>query len=296
MSNLFGVVLTEKKPAVIEVPEDRDLIITRAALSGNANGATVLSMQSEEIPESLVFGTLRSPACEQFELDCNIAAGSELQFSVKGPNEVHLTGYYNLRGPMEWDSDISSYDSEDEGGLHHLLDMGGYDSKDDSSFSQVESVEDSGDEEMGEDIIEESLSESPVKGKSPAAKQFPTEYFGQKVGSPAAAPQKPAGKKPDAKKPEAKPVEAKKPEASKDKKKKDKKDKKVAAAPAAETQGVKRPAPTTPDEKPAAKKQKTAPAASPAGASPGPTYGCSVCQKQFRSEVGRDSHQKAMHS
>jgi len=309
--------LTEKKPAVIEVPDDRDLIITRAALSGGANGATVLSMQAEEIPEPLVFGTLRSPSTEQFELDCNIAAGSILQFSVKGPNEVHLTGYYNLRGPMDWEdgygSGLSDLEDDSDEGLRQLLEMEGYNSEEDSSFTSVEDVEDveiSGDEEMGEEI--ESLSESPKKkGKGPAVTEFPTEYFGVKsLGAHAA-------KKPEAKheakreKHHAKPADAPKPPAAKQpeakpdgegKKKKEKKHKKEKTAaptpaPAAatpETKGVKRPAPTTPEEKPDAKKQKTGPApTTPPGAAKG--FSCPVCSKSFKTEVGRDSHKDAMH-
>jgi len=142
------VIVTASKPASITVPEAHDLIITRAALNGGTAGACVLSVKSDE-PDApdLVLGTLGSEKFEQCELDINIAAGSQLGFSMSGPNEIHLTGYFNQL------PDFSSDDDEEgDHQLQSLLNLEGYSSAEDSDFEGPSSEDD---EVMGSDADED---------------------------------------------------------------------------------------------------------------------------------------------
>jgi len=294
MSNLFGVIVSEQEsPVTVEVPCDCDLVITRAALSGSASGSTVLSIQTEDFPEPIVFGTFRSSTVEQIALDCNIAADSTLNLQVKGPNEVHLTGYYNFR---EIDEDDKS---SEEGNLEGLLDMKDYNSSDDADFSagSVESVSDSFDEDMpDESDISSTSPQKPVR-PSPVIQEFPTQHF--EFGNRSAKKEKVAKvtAKQEVKPKKDKTMEKKGKDHKKEKKKKEEptkvelpkqKETKKEVAPH-DTKGVKRAAPGTPEETPSAKKQKKAAVPIP----PGQGFACPGCGKVLGSEHGREQHMKS---
>ena len=121
-SQFIGVSVSAGKPGVVDVPPDRNfLVITRAALSGAATGPTVLSLKRGE--EQFVLGTFRAGVVDHMELDIKIdqddpfAYGYDsseeesepvpVSFVTTGPNEVHITGYFNS-------VQMESYDSEDE--------------------------------------------------------------------------------------------------------------------------------------------------------------------------------------
>jgi len=112
--NLWAVSVTAASPVVVTVPDDLDLLITRAALASTATGPNILSYEAEKETEGavpkIVLGTLRYDKVEQFELDICASASSTLRFFLKGTGEVHLSGYYNAIVGLSGDSDFDSDD------------------------------------------------------------------------------------------------------------------------------------------------------------------------------------------
>lgn len=118
---LLGVSVESGKPGVVDVPYDRNfLVITRAALSGTATGPTVLSLKRGD--DQFVLGTFRAGVVDQMELDIKIdqddpfAGGYDsseeeadspvpVSFVTTGPNQVHVTGYFNSIQMESYDSD-----------------------------------------------------------------------------------------------------------------------------------------------------------------------------------------------
>jgi len=125
--NLWAVSVSEKNPAVVSVPVDRDLLITRAALATTISGTNQLSYSNEG--QTFVLGTLRFEACEQFELDMCVSSSSNITFSLKGKGTVHLSGYYNALCVVTSESE----DSDDY--VSGVLDLS--DSSDDADFMSV---------------------------------------------------------------------------------------------------------------------------------------------------------------
>jgi len=91
---LWHATVSGKTPFSLEVPSDRDLWVLRAALVNTETGPNVLSYSTG--PQDVVLGTLRYEHTEQFKLDMCVTADSGIQFSVKGPGEVQLSGHYEL--------------------------------------------------------------------------------------------------------------------------------------------------------------------------------------------------------
>jgi len=191
--NLWGNKVTESKPVKIEVPYDRDLLITRVALGPGTSKAhqTYLYLvnhdqqNAEGGDESFVIGTLRAEHSEQFEVDINVASGSTLSFRVKGPGEIHLTGYYN-RLQADSDDDENQYDSysesfssgdeenseEEDSDLEARINryMGGEDSSSGEDYQEEGQVETAS--ESDSDMDDEGQTKSPVKQKTTESTQI----------------------------------------------------------------------------------------------------------------------------
>jgi len=181
--NLWGVCVTEKSQSVVEVPEDRDLLITRIALGpGAPKGVpTIISLVNNDYDdETYVLGTLRGETCEQFEVDVNICADSIVTLKVSGPGNVHLVGYYNRLSSFESDDDMfgehnygSNSDSDSDSGESDEINarvqayMGGGDSSsgddDYDDRGHVEEVSNDSDSDIDVDEVD---SKSPVKQKN----------------------------------------------------------------------------------------------------------------------------------
>jgi len=208
--NLWGVNVTEKTETRVDVPDDRDLLITRLSLGPGApkNVPTFVYLINHDIDEKYVLGTLRAEGVEQFEVDVNIAAESSISLNVSGPGTVHFVGYYNrlpedgYSGYSDSLSDFDSDDSDSEGdaGLNAKIAayMGGSDS------SSGEDYEDAGDvEELSEtdsDIdVEENSAKSPVKQKQTQQIQPKPQVQQHIQTKPQAKPQTKPQAKPQAK-------------------------------------------------------------------------------------------------
>jgi hypothetical protein len=174
--NLWGAKVTQKTISNIDVPEDRDLLITRIALApgsekGKAVVVSLVNLESEDgSTPSFVLGTLRAEACEQFEVDINVSNGSSVGLQVTGPGEVHFSGYYNrisILGSDDsyLDSDDDSIDSDDyDAHLNRKVNqyMGGDSSSgEDYEDNQVEEMS-SSDDDMDDEQVHP---KSPVKPK-----------------------------------------------------------------------------------------------------------------------------------
>jgi len=185
--NLWGVRVTETKATNIEVPEDRDLLVTRFALAPGTrkDQPTYIYLTNHEREPTdedreFIIGTLRAELCEHFELDINVASGSKLSFRVKGPGEIHITGYYNRLGTQDSYDSYGSSDSEDYGS-NSFDDDGSSDDQDSDLNARINrymggdssSGEDYDDEgrvetvsEDDSDMDDESKTKSPVKQKT----------------------------------------------------------------------------------------------------------------------------------
>jgi len=172
--NLWGVNVTESKKAHLEVPDDRDLLITRLSLGPGApkNVPTVVWFVNHDIDEEkYVLGTLRAETCEQFEIDVNIAADSSFSLEVTGPGTVYFIGYFNMlpdysdEYPSFSDSE-SDLDSENDEGMNARVHayMGGSDSSDSEDYEDHGHVEEVSSSDSDIDV-EESVGKSPVKQK-----------------------------------------------------------------------------------------------------------------------------------
>jgi len=294
MSSLWGVVLSASKPHDLEVPEDRDLIVTRAALVGESAGANVLSVKNGD--QTLVLGTLRSNGTEQFELDLNISAGSTLGFLMTGPNQIHLIGYYNLVF-----LDGESYDSDSGEGYEGPFDLEGYESASDEDFSgNVEDVSDSSQDEMDEDGENPSPVKSVTFAKRPNQTASSQPSKKQKTGEAAAKVTASSPKEPKHKevpKKEAPKKEAPKKEAPK--KESPKPAPKPAPKESPKPAPKEAPKPQKAQQSPKGGKEPEKPAAA-LPATPGKTqqvFPCTVagCGKKFKSETGLQSHVDTKH-
>jgi len=302
MASLFwGVSISESTQATVEVPQDRGLIVTRAALAGSKQGANVLKLKSTA---EFVLGTLRYEGVEQFEMDLIVAAGSSVTFSMTGSNQIHISGYYNLAYGDEDDSIEQYSDYSDE--PFDAIDLEGYSSGEDSfdsdEFDEISSGDDSDDtspvvEQLSSDD-EEAVPKAPVaaieapKRKAKAA---------QKPAETKPAETKPAETKPAETKPaETKPAETKQESAKPAKKKKGKKQNTDQPAPPTETgptetkQPLKRPNPTPEEEVPQnQKKQKTQAPTQPATEG---QFTCEPCKRSFKTIVAFNQHNQSKHA
>lgn len=214
--NLWGINVTEKTESEVQVPEDRDLLITRIALGpGAPKGVpTVVSLVNHDYDdETYILGTLRAETCEQFELDVNICSDSSVTLKVQGPGSVHFVGYYNRLASFEDSySDYSDYgesdSDQDEDGINERVKayMGGDSSsgEDYDDVGNVESYDSDSDLDMDEET--ENPSKSPVKNKQTQ----PIQTKPVAASKPAAQPaQQPAQQK------NQQPVQAKPPQQQK---------------------------------------------------------------------------------
>lgn len=300
MSQLWGVSISDKKEASVEVPEDRDLIVTRAALVGSSAGANVLSIKNGE--QTLVLGTLRSAAVEQFELDLNVCAGSTFSFLMTGPNEIHLTGYYNM----------VYADSDDTDSYEGPFDLAGYSSQSDDDFAG------SGEDESSDESMEEDgVTPSPMKPgpktdkrKAPQAPGLPAKKQRTELGAlpTQATPTTPPSAKKKTGTDITKPAKGGKQETTPKKTEEPKKEEAKKDEPKETT------TPPPKQEKKGAKKvggQKAGGAAAPkgkeAGGKPqeqkgpakkkqgGGEFACTACSKKFNTDQARLQHTAQAH-
>jgi hypothetical protein len=285
-SALWGAQITAGSTVVVEVPTDRGLILTRAALVGYEPGPNVLSVKSGD--DEFVLGTMRETTVEQLELDIILSSGSEVSFSMTGQNKIHLTGYYNLAYGEQQSYD-ESYEYEDDTDEELIEEM----SSDYEDFPQPTKPKQTTTQTA---IVKEVLAISAVKEKQPAPaapavkeQQAPKKRAGatelpEEEGPPAKKQKtdaKPAAK--SAGKPAGKPAKAAaKPAAAKP----------AAAKPAAAKPAAAKPTPpkkekTTP-EKPAS--EKTTPASTPGN------FACEPCKKTFKTETALTQHKTQKHS
>jgi len=235
----------KKNPYQLTVPDEWNLMITRAALATTEKAPTVLSVKSDD--EAYVLGTFRWEGVEQFTLDILIVGGSELEFIVKGKGEIHLSGYVNMR--CEVDSDDMDSDSDDSDGF----DIEG----------PMDSESDSFDGMAIEDVTEQEEAKTKVTTNAKS---------GTRLGSPKLPVSPKDVAKIEEKKPEPAKTEAPNPPGGKKKRKRNKGGQQTPNKTPPETPETKSPATTpsgartpqaaaqTPEAKPAAKGQ-TPPAA-----------------------------------
>jgi len=167
-THLWGVNVTEKAESKQDVPDSRDLLITRAALGPGApkNTPTVVYLVNHDNnDDSYVLGTLRAEACEQFELDINIASESSITLKVTGPGTVHFSGYYNLLPAYgdSFDDELTDSDEIDEMDRRVAAYMGGEDSSSGEDYQETGNVEEI--TYTDSDIDADEGSKSPVKQK-----------------------------------------------------------------------------------------------------------------------------------
>jgi len=179
--NLWGVSATEKTEQLVDVPGDRDLLVTRIALGPNApkGVATVVSLVNHDYDdETYVLGTLRAESCEQFECDVNICSESSVTFKVTGPGTVHFVGYYNRLASFEDDysdySDEESYSDELDSDDEEINSDDEYDSGDEQLKERIarymangedDGSDDSDDSDDDIEVEEEVVTKSPIKQK-----------------------------------------------------------------------------------------------------------------------------------
>jgi len=112
-SRFWANKIKEGKPVKVENSADTLISITQAALvGGNEKKRTVLSLVVDGTEFACCSLTSSLP---QFKLDLCVEPEQEIQFSVKGPGEIHLLGYSaDLQDDGDMLANEMEYDSEEE--------------------------------------------------------------------------------------------------------------------------------------------------------------------------------------
>jgi len=165
--NLWGVSVSEKQERLVEIPSYYDLLITRLSLvpGAPANQPTVVYLvnHDQEDDEPYVLGTLRAERCEQFEVDVNVVADSQITLKVTGPGTVHFVGYFHPQ-PDEYDDlDSDEYDLDDEevhsGEQSSDSDSDDEDEQDEELEKRIAEYMGGGDSSSGEDYLDDRVEE-----------------------------------------------------------------------------------------------------------------------------------------
>ncbi|KNE62781.1 hypothetical protein AMAG_18913 [Allomyces macrogynus ATCC 38327] len=142
--SFFGIELQPGQSGAMECPAD--LRLTLASLPHDVKdtkGRTTVYVAVDDA-EPLPLCTLRAGVVDQQALDIVVDAGSNVEFSVKGPNNVALLGNFDVSGMEGDDSDDEEDEGEDSEGEGE---EGADDDEDDEDMDDEEEEDDEDDEE-----------------------------------------------------------------------------------------------------------------------------------------------------
>ncbi|KAJ3359798.1 peptidylprolyl isomerase fpr4 [Allomyces javanicus] len=156
--SFFGIELAPGQAGAMECPADLRLTLASLPHDIKDDTARTTVYLTVDDAEPLPLCTLRAGTVDQQALDIVVDAGSNIELSVKGPNNVALMGNFDFTGIEEGDSDDEEDEDEDSEG------EGDGEDQDD----EEEGSDEDEDEEMEEDDDEE---EVPPPTKAEIKKQ-----------------------------------------------------------------------------------------------------------------------------